>query len=157
MTGGKIELDGQPDKNGKCAHHDFNFDAVLNGAVPPKTVYDTFASAVVDSCLNKFNGTIFAYGQTGSGKTFTMMDGAPSEKMGIIPHAFDHILGHVRKVQRGPPCGDEESFKDGEGTRFLLTASYLEIYLEKIRDLLVPGGKSKGGDLTLREDKKTGW
>jgi hypothetical protein len=112
--------------------HTFTFDSVLMGAVSPKTIYDQFAKNIVDSCLNKYNATIFAYGQTGSGKTFTMMDGAPNEHAGIIPHSFRHIFAHIRALQRSRPCSDEEAFKNAEGTRFILKASYLEIYNEEV-------------------------
>ena len=62
----------------------------------------------------------------------------PEEK-GIIPHAFDHIFGYI----------DE---KEGT-TKFLVRASYLEIYNEEIRDLLSHKGKIK---LNLAESKETG-
>ncbi|NWR03616.1 KIF17 protein, partial [Paradoxornis webbianus] len=63
-----------------------------------------------------YNGTIFAYGQTGSGKSFTMQGAAnPSSQKGIIPRAFEHIF---------------ESVQCAGNAKFLLRASYLEIYSE---------------------------
>ncbi|NXH05200.1 KIF17 protein, partial [Loxia leucoptera] len=71
--------------------------------------------------MEGYNGTIFAYGQTGSGKSFTMHGLADSSSQkGIIPRAFEHIF---------------ESVQCAENTKFLLRASYLEIYNEDIRDL----------------------
>ena len=46
----------------------------------------------------------------------------PPEQRGIIPRAFEHIF--------------EAIDVDEEGTKFLVQASYLEIYNEEIRDLL---------------------
>jgi hypothetical protein len=83
-------------------------------------VYDESAFPIVESVLKGYNGTIFAYGQTGCGKTHTM-SGTPENK-GIIPKAFDHIFG----------CIDDAE----DNKKFLVRCSYLEIYKEKIRDLL---------------------
>ncbi|KAB0400540.1 hypothetical protein E2I00_002764, partial [Balaenoptera physalus] len=76
-----------------------------------------------------YNGTIFAYGQTGSGKSFTMQ-GLPDPpcQRGIIPRAFEHIF---------------ESVQCAENTKFLVRASYLEIYNEDVRDLLGTDTKQK--------------
>ena len=79
---------------------------------------------MVESVIEGYNGTIFAYGQTGCGKTHTMM-GVPTDPSlkGIIPNCFEHIFGFI------DGCTD--------GTKFLVRCSYLEIYNEEIRDLLV--------------------
>lgn len=139
------------------ASHEFTFDAVLDGVISPKTIYDMFARNVVEACLSKYNATIFAYGQTGSGKTFTMMDGATNERAGIIPQALRHIFGHIKKEQRSAPCVNDEHFKNMNGTRFQVKASYLEIYNEQIRDLLVDEKLTTPSKPTLREHPKTGW
>ena len=76
---------------------------------------------LVNSVLEGFNGTIFAYGQTGAGKTFTM-EGVRDNAtlMGVIPRTFAHIFDdHISNAPR------EE--------KYLVTASYLEIYQEEIR------------------------
>ncbi|KAJ8258260.1 hypothetical protein COCON_G00172720 [Conger conger] len=86
-----------------------------------------------------YNGTIFAYGQTGSGKSFTMQGVAqPPAQRGIIPRAFEHIF---------------ESIQCAEDTKFLVRASYLEIYNEEIRDLLGNETKQK---LELKEHPERG-
>ncbi|NXR85703.1 KIF17 protein, partial [Hypocryptadius cinnamomeus] len=79
--------------------------------------------------MEGYNGSIFAYGQTGSGKSFTMQGVVdPSSQKGIIPRAFEHIF---------------ESVQCAENTKFLLRASYLEIYNEDIRDLRGADTKQK--------------
>ncbi|XP_049479701.1 kinesin-like protein KIF17 [Panthera uncia] len=86
-----------------------------------------------------YNGTIFAYGQTGSGKSFTMQGlPDPSSQRGIIPRAFEHVF---------------ESVQCAENTKFLVRASYLEIYNEDVRDLLGADSKQK---LELKEHPEKG-
>ena len=73
--------------------------------------------------LDGYNGTIFAYGQTGSGKSFTMEGIRGNEELaGIIPRMFDYLFSCISK-----------SDSDIE---FTIKCSYLEIYMEKIMDLL---------------------
>ena len=86
-----------------------------------------------------FNGTVFAYGQTGCGKSYTMMGVSdPPEQTGVIPRAFEHIFDHIAVT------------KD---TKFLVHASYLEIYNEEVRDLL---GKDVKKKLDLKEHPEKG-
>ncbi|NXH33669.1 KIF17 protein, partial [Myiagra hebetior] len=92
-------------------------------------IYNEVAYPLVEGVMEGYNGTIFAYGQTGSGKSFTMQGvvDPPSQK-GIIPRAFEHIF---------------ESIQCAENAKFLLRASYLEIYNEDVRDLLGADTKQK--------------
>lgn len=77
--------------------------------------------------------SIFCYGQTGTGKTFTMEGTRESaEQKGIIPRAFEQIWSHINRTQN---------------MNFLVAVSYLEIYMEEVRDLLKPGNNH----LELRE------
>ena len=90
--------------------------------------------------LLSFKGTIFAYGQTGCGKTFTMMGKSDDPNIrGIIPNAFVHIFGAL----------DAQSGQK----KFLVRASFLEIYNEQIRDLL---GKDTEKKLDLKQDPDKG-
>jgi kinesin family protein 5 len=112
----------------------FSFDAVLAPGATQADVYDATARRVVADFLDGFNGTVFAYGQTGSGKTHTIMgDIASSDGHGIAPRAFDHVFD---AISASPPSSE-----------FLLRASFVEIYLEKVRDLLDP----RKTDLRIRE------
>lgn len=99
----------------------FKFDRL----VPPEVtslddLYTSNISPVVTGSVQGYNGTVFAYGQTGSGKTYTMSGGG--EEQGIISRAIHEVF---RAVEQTP---DRE---------FLLRVSYLEIYNESLRDLLV--------------------
>ena len=139
---GGAEIEYQPQqvlihegkKSSKGARNKFNLDAVFDPTSTQGAVYDAVARDMVASIVHGFNGTIFAYGQTGSGKSYSMMGpgdlvrrlGAGdvvSEEKGIIPRAVDHLF---KLMQESPD------------TEFKVSVSYLEVYQEKISDLLVP-------------------
>uniref|UniRef100_A0A670YDN0 Kinesin-like protein n=1 Tax=Pseudonaja textilis TaxID=8673 RepID=A0A670YDN0_PSETE len=113
----------------------FTFDGAYYLNHNTEQIYNEIAYPVIE--VKGYNGTIFAYGQTGSGKSFTMQGilDPPSQK-GIIPRAFEHLF---------ESCA--------ENTKFLVRASYLEIYNEEIRDLLGPNTKQK---LELKEHPEKG-
>ncbi|KAI4495494.1 hypothetical protein M0802_008708 [Mischocyttarus mexicanus] len=109
----------------------FNFDHIFDESTSNKNVFDTVVKPIVDAAVNGFNGTVIAYGQTSSGKTFTMMGdlNEPGIIMLAIEHMFDAIANTLRR-------------------EFLLRVSYLEIYNEKVNDLL----NKSSTDLKLHED-----
>ncbi|KAG3068158.1 hypothetical protein PI125_g23472 [Phytophthora idaei] len=83
-----------------------------------------------------YNYTIIAYGQTGSGKTYTTVGGQTSASRGLIPRAMETIFEEMARID---PTEYDVS----------LTASFIEIYQEKLRDLLLPNSSRP---LRLRED-----
>ncbi len=105
--------------------HTLNFDYVYDENSTQRTVYETTAKGVVESSLKGYNATIFAYGQTGTGKTYTMEGFNSAEERGIIPRAIEQIFRHIQ-TSVSPRM------------RFLVRASYLQIYNEVISDLLKP-------------------
>eukprot|EP01138_Halocafeteria_seosinensis_P014292 gb/GECG01014592.1/.p1 GENE.gb/GECG01014592.1/~~gb/GECG01014592.1/.p1 ORF type:complete len:994 (+),score=180.45 gb/GECG01014592.1/:1-2982(+) len=121
------------------ASHTFTFDKVYGTTDDQKKVYETTAQGVVSSSLQGYNATIFAYGQTGTGKTYTMEGFNSQEERGIIPRAIEQIFQHIRSSV-------------SPRMRFLVRASYLQIYNEVISDLLKP----ERTNLSIREDKKKG-
>jgi hypothetical protein len=105
------------------------------------TVYALAARPAVQSCLEGYNAAIIAYGQTGTGKTYTMEgEEMRGEHRGIIPRAIEDVFSFIQN--------------DGESVRskFLVRASYLQIYNEVISDLLKP----ENTNLQIREDRKRG-
>jgi centromeric protein E len=103
-------------------------------------VYDNAAKRLVRRVMEGYNGTVFAYGMTGTGKTFSMQGTA--NQPGTIPLAITDIFSYIR---------------ENPEREFLLRVSYLEIYNEKIFDLLnqsTPGTQQE--DIKLREDSKRG-
>eukprot|EP00948_MAST-09A_sp_MAST-9A-sp1_P001425 g1425.t1 len=126
---------------GPYSMHRFTFDHVYDQYSTQEMVYANTAKAVVDSSLRGYNATIFAYGQTGTGKTYTMegFNSQGTEQRGIIPRAIEQIFGHIR-------------VSGSSSMRFLVRASYLQIYNEVISDLLKPDRNN----LSIREDKRKG-
>lgn len=114
------------------ASHDFHYDAVFDKTSTNDDVFTTLGVPVVEAALGGFNGTIFAYGQTSSGKTHSMV-GSPDDP-GMTPRAIQYVLDAAAKSRT---------------RNFLIRAVYVEIYNEKIRDLLNPAS----ADLNVREDK----
>ncbi len=91
----------------------------------------TEISSLIDSALDGYHACIFAYGQTGSGKTYTM-DGTPDQP-GINTRSFQLLFEEIAK--RSAHCA------------YSVKASMVEIYNEKLRDLLREsgGGSAAGG------------
>ncbi|KAK8216818.1 Kinesin-like protein kip2 [Zalaria obscura] len=106
-------------------------------------VYDAAAKRLVRRVMEGYHGTVFAYGMTGTGKTFSMQGTAHSP--GVIPLAITDIFSYIR---------------ENPAREFLLRVSYLEIYNEKIYDLLSAGAGGLGApqqeEIKLREDSKRG-
>mmetsp|Transcript_11501 Transcript_11501/g.18152 ORF Transcript_11501/g.18152 Transcript_11501/m.18152 type:complete len:1220 (-) Transcript_11501:93-3752(-) len=122
-------------------NHPFTFDHVYDLGSSQPDVYCHTARASVLSTLQGYNATILAYGPTGTGKTYTMeglRDDRGDEACGIIPRSMEEIFRHIRH------CGPQ--------SRFLVRASYLQIYNEVISDLLKPDRLH----LQIREDRKRG-
>ncbi|XP_046821522.1 kinesin-like protein KIF3A [Vespa velutina] len=121
-------LQGEPPKV-------FSFDAVFDTDSTQVDIYNETARPIVDKVLQGYNGTILAYGQTGTGKTYTMSGAkTPPQLRGVIPNTFAHIFGHIAKAD--------------ENQKFLVRATYLEIYNEEVRDLL---GKDQTSRLEVKE------
>lgn len=123
---GVVELQNVVDAN-KEQRKVFTYDAAYDATATQTTLYHEVVFPLVSSVLEGFNGCIFAYGQTGTGKTFTM-EGVRGndELMGIIPRTFEQIWLHINRT---------------ENFQFLVDVSYLEIYMEELRDLLKPNSK----------------
>uniref|UniRef100_A0A8C1X4I7 Kinesin family member 13Bb n=1 Tax=Cyprinus carpio TaxID=7962 RepID=A0A8C1X4I7_CYPCA len=102
-------------------------------------VFQCLGESLLDSAFQGYNACIFAYGQTGSGKSYTMMGAA--EQPGLIPRLCSSLFQRTVQEQR-------------EGESFTVEVSYMEIYNEKVRDLLEPKGSRQV--LRVREHKVLG-
>ncbi|KAG1847154.1 P-loop containing nucleoside triphosphate hydrolase protein [Suillus subalutaceus] len=107
-----------PEKDG------FTFDRVFLMGTKQHKVFDYGVKDIVKDVLDGYNGTVFAYGQTGSGKTFSMMgaDIDSSDLKGIIPRITEQIFKSI--------------VESNSHLEYVVKVSYLEIYLERIHDLL---------------------
>ncbi|KAK3542444.1 hypothetical protein QTP86_025898 [Hemibagrus guttatus] len=92
------------------------------------TVFQCLGENLLDNAFQGYNACIIAYGQTGSGKSYTMM--GSSEHPGLIPRFCSSLFERAAQVQK-------------EGESFTVEVSYMEIYNEKVRDLLDPKGTSR--------------
>ncbi|EFQ26470.1 kinesin motor domain-containing protein [Colletotrichum graminicola] len=121
---------------------DYIYDNVFTTHDDNSRVYDCIAKRLVRRVMEGYHGTVFAYGMTGTGKTFSMQGTASSP--GVIPLAITDIFSYIRETP---------------SREFLLRVSYLEIYNERIHDLLsMSTGTGAGGqeEIKLREDSKRG-
>lgn len=90
---------------------------------------------IVEGVLKGYNGAVIAYGQTGSGKTHTMV-GDRDRQSGVVPRALTAIFQALGS-SRTPKAAAKGSHKIAGS--WAVHVSVLEIYNEKVRDLLVPG------------------
>ncbi|ORZ20530.1 kinesin heavy chain [Absidia repens] len=118
----------------------FAFDKVFGMDTAQKDVFEYSIKPIVDDVTAGYNGTVFAYGQTGSGKTFTMMgaDIEDEKTKGIIPRIISQIFESIMEAP--------------SNVEFTVKVSYMEIYMEKVRDLLDPNHDN----LAIHEDKTRG-
>ncbi|KAG8627465.1 hypothetical protein KVT40_004948 [Elsinoe batatas] len=112
----------------------FGFDKVFDENTTQAEVYESTTKSLLDSVLDGYNATVFAYGATGCGKTHTITGTA--QQPGIIFMTMQELFERIGELQ-------EEKVTE-------ISLSYLEIYNETIRDLLVATDKKQG--LMLRED-----
>ncbi|XP_077913029.1 kinesin-like protein KIF16B isoform X3 [Halichoerus grypus] len=128
----------------KTFTYDFSFysaDTKSPNYVSQEMVFKTLGTDVVKSAFEGYNACVFAYGQTGSGKSYTMMGN--SGDSGLIPRICEGLFSQINETTRW----DEASFRT--------EVSYLEIYNERVRDLL-RRKSSKTFNLRVREHPKEG-
>eukprot|EP00047_Mylnosiga_fluctuans_P022700 m.124605 g.124605 ORF g.124605 m.124605 type:complete len:1235 (-) comp9354_c0_seq1:147-3851(-) len=126
------------DESEEAKTHTFPFDRIYDESTPQLALYESCVKPVVLSILEGYNGSIIAYGQTGTGKTFTI-EGGSEEARGIIPRTSEDIFGYIENSSTGD-------------SKFLVRASFLQIYNEHIMDLLAADKKPKKDHLHIRED-----
>jgi len=138
MVDGRRSLIAYRGKEGGDYHYDNVFGTYDDNA----KVYDSAAKRLVRRVMEGYHGTVFAYGMTGTGKTFSMQGITSSP--GVIPLAITDIFSYIRETPQ---------------REFLLRVSYLEIYNEKINDLLATpanGSSAPQEEIKLREDSRRG-
>ncbi|XP_056621365.1 kinesin-like protein KIF16B isoform X4 [Triplophysa dalaica] len=128
----------------KTFTYDFSYDSSDGKSasfVSQDKVFKDLGTDVLKSAFEGYNACIFAYGQTGSGKSHTMM-GIPGD-VGLIPRICEGLFSRISGMTRR----DEASFRT--------EVSYLEIYNERVRDLL-RRKMAKTYNLRVREHPKEG-
>uniref|UniRef100_A0A670JWZ6 Kinesin family member 1C n=1 Tax=Podarcis muralis TaxID=64176 RepID=A0A670JWZ6_PODMU len=100
-----------------------------------RQVYKDIGEEMLLHSFEGYNVCIFAYGQTGGGKSYTMMGKQEKDQQGIIPQLCEDLFARVNENK----CPN---------LSYSVEVSYMEIYCERVRDLLNP--KSRG-NLRVRE------
>ncbi|XP_078245470.1 kinesin-like protein KIF1A isoform X45 [Pogona vitticeps] len=100
-----------------------------------KQVYRDIGEEMLQHAFEGYNVCIFAYGQTGAGKSYTMMGRQEKDQQGIIPQLCEDLFSRINDT-----TNDNMSYS--------VEVSYMEIYCERVRDLLNPKNK---GNLRVRE------
>ncbi|CAH0482233.1 unnamed protein product [Peronospora belbahrii] len=140
----------------------FGFDRVFMETCEQDDVFQDAGRAAVENTIEGYNGSIFAYGQTGSGKTFTMLGGATKNahelRMSPLRGLTPRILGYLFQRLAGLARERNLAYYNGEeqerALHYTLVCSYLEIYNEKVFDLLEPSGSVAAQQpKSLREDR----
>ncbi|KAI9031276.1 P-loop containing nucleoside triphosphate hydrolase protein, partial [Hyaloraphidium curvatum] len=112
----------------------YTFDRVFAETATQQEVYEGSAKPLIDAVLGGYNSTVFAYGATGCGKTHTIV--GTQEDPGLIVRMMEDLFERMSAL---------------EGDRVIEAQfSYLEVYNEIIRDLLMPDAAPAG--LDVRED-----
>jgi hypothetical protein len=160
----KVNAEGPPSVCTKCSEskkqiilskpyyddREFTVDRVLSSETSQVESFELVGKNIVNEVIEGYNGTIMAYGQTGSGKTFTVFGSKAAidsygfenhPEGGIVPRSLHHIFDYIRD--------------NIDNAQFLVTVSFIQIYMEIITDLLNSNKNNKTG-LQIREDPKTG-
>uniref|UniRef100_A0ABM5EKH2 plus-end-directed kinesin ATPase n=1 Tax=Pogona vitticeps TaxID=103695 RepID=A0ABM5EKH2_9SAUR len=98
-------------------------------------VYNDIGKEMLLHAFEGYNVCIFAYGQTGAGKSYTMMGKQEENQAGIIPQLCEELFEKIND-------------NSNEEMSYSVEVSYMEIYCERVRDLLNPKNK---GNLRVRE------
>ncbi|XP_061637872.1 kinesin-like protein KIF1B isoform X17 [Phyllopteryx taeniolatus] len=106
------------------------------GFAAQNQVYNDIGKEMLQHAFEGYNVCIFAYGQTGAGKSYTMMGKQEEGQEGIIPMLCEDLFEKI----------NEDNNK--KELSYSVEVSYMEIYCERVRDLLNPKNK---GNLRVRE------
>ncbi|XP_032306430.1 kinesin-like protein KIF13A isoform X8 [Drosophila ananassae] len=120
-------------------HCFYSLNAEDDNFASQETVFDCVGRDILDNAFQGYNACIFAYGQTGSGKSYTMM--GSQESKGIIPRLCDKLFSAIAN-------------KSTPELMYKVEVSYMEIYNEKVHDLLDP--KPNKQSLKVREHNVLG-
>ncbi|XP_043097342.1 kinesin-like protein KIF1A isoform X13 [Puntigrus tetrazona] len=122
----------------------FNFDYSYWSHTSPEDinyasqqqVYRDIGEEMLLHAFEGYNVCIFAYGQTGAGKSYTMMGKQEKDQQGIIPLLCEDLFTKINDNNTD------------NNMSYSVEVSYMEIYCERVRDLLNPKNK---GNLRVRE------
>mmetsp|Transcript_102445 Transcript_102445/g.181950 ORF Transcript_102445/g.181950 Transcript_102445/m.181950 type:complete len:831 (+) Transcript_102445:54-2546(+) len=142
--------------DGKGKPNTFDFDRSYWSHQPKdrtfatqQTLMEELGEKILENARNGYNNCLFAYGQTGSGKTHSVLGmNDPPEMRGLLPRCIEALFQMI----------DEQHAENREGHSVIYNAqvSYMEIYNEQLRDLLIPVDDRNKQKLDVRQHPKFG-
>ncbi|KEP67083.1 UNVERIFIED_CONTAM: kinesin motor domain-containing protein [Hammondia hammondi] len=171
--GARCDLEEQllPHAIYKNGHLVYQFDRCFDDTASTKEIFEWIAKPLIEPLLNGVNGSILTYGQTGSGKTHSIF--GTFKDAGLIELAAREIFSRIKNCRRGQlhrhvPCASSRTqtpnagreIHGRPGTIFTVKVSYIEIYMERVNDLLQDGqrgNKHQAENLPVKEDPFKGF
>ncbi len=118
----------------------FSVDRLFGPSDDNRSVHSSVVAPIISGVVQGYNATVFAYGQSSSGKTHTML--GDEADPGVMRRAVEQIFRHF----------EEEC--EQRAVQFLIRVSYLEIYQERLKDLLLdPAEHPSPPRLAIQEDR----
>uniref|UniRef100_A0A0G4ICS9 Kinesin motor domain-containing protein n=1 Tax=Chromera velia CCMP2878 TaxID=1169474 RepID=A0A0G4ICS9_9ALVE len=133
-----------------------SFDQVFGPEASQHDVFARCALPQVEAVLDGVHACVFAFGQTGAGKTFTMIGPEGGRRRhstdeGILPRASGELFRRIARME-----GEAQQQMGVSGSsEFRVRVSFLEVFKEKIFDLLALGRKIQGSLVSSRERETT--
>jgi len=158
----------------------YTFDRVFGPDATQNDVFEAVGRHAVEGVLDGFNSAVLSFGQTSSGKTFTMVGpGFDGRDLGTSSAAASGVGGADLGLPAAGPYVEQDpgliprimqslfsriAVLESDDVEYAVRCSYIEIYLENVRDLLNPlpernqpnGGVPRAPSLTIRQDAQRG-
>ncbi|KAK6332454.1 hypothetical protein TWF730_004128 [Orbilia blumenaviensis] len=150
----------------------FIFDRIFGPDVQQDGVWDYLQDSI-SAFVQGYNVSILAYGQSGAGKSYTMGTSDPNESTsqdstGVIPRAALALFEKLSPIGKSATTGIKTPSRystplptfqrqtTSQDRPWSMKATYVEIYNEQLRDLLLPDGTNTGErrQVNIREDTK---
>ncbi|EWC46639.1 hypothetical protein DRE_04126 [Drechslerella stenobrocha 248] len=151
----------------------FVFDRIFAPDVQQEGVWDYLQDSI-SAFVQGYNVSILAYGQSGAGKSYTMGTSDPNEQTtpdvsGVIPRAAVALFEKLSPVtanrtsgartastRYSTPLPTMQRQSVAQEKSWSMKATYVEIYNEQLRDLLLPENTMPGDrrQVNIREDTK---
>eukprot|EP00929_Paragymnodinium_shiwhaense_P010211 TRINITY_DN11474_c0_g1_i1.p1 TRINITY_DN11474_c0_g1~~TRINITY_DN11474_c0_g1_i1.p1 ORF type:complete len:915 (-),score=157.78 TRINITY_DN11474_c0_g1_i1:191-2935(-) len=122
----------------------WSYDVASQDYASQATLMEELGNDLLSNVLEGYNVCLFAYGQTGSGKTYSVLGNtADPQQRGLLPRIVEGLY-------------EEIANRSGEGSSFTCSVTYMEIYNEKLRDLLRPPHAEGATDLKIHQSPNIG-
>ncbi|KXZ53279.1 hypothetical protein GPECTOR_7g1173 [Gonium pectorale] len=133
-------------RDSKGNSNEYVFDRVFDGEARHPEVFPEVAAPLVEHVMQGYNACCFAYGQTGSGKSYSLYGkdtanlfatpgSAEHHEVGIVPRAFEMLAKATNHINRKADHAVATGVHSSHITRVKVFVSFMEIYLDQIRDL----------------------